>query len=317
MQKDYEQDAEEKAIFLSPIETNGEAGKKGERFSTSSLRSARLIDIERIEPDPNQPRKTFKRETLESLAESIREIGDIIDPLTVEYDETKDLFTIISGERRFRAAKMVGLEKLPCIIRDPDEKRNFLIQLLANIQREDISALEESAGIKSLIERFGYSQVRAAELLNKSKSYISQILGLERLSPPAKQIAQESLFPKEILIHASREKEPEKQTEILRKASQEEKTVRQIRAEGKAVSLNDSEILQDSSMPETESRHDAIENTKFTKWKWEPDGRGFVITIQFDVEQQECKKSEVISEALALAQRHIDTNYGEEQKSRG
>ena len=117
MQKDYKQDAEQKAVFLSPIETSGEEGKKGERFSTSSLRSARLIDIERIEPDPNQPRKTFHDETLESLAESIREIGDIIDPLTVEYDETKDLFRIISGERRYRAARTHAIAENPIRLR--------------------------------------------------------------------------------------------------------------------------------------------------------------------------------------------------------
>jgi len=305
MQKDYKQDAERKAVFLTPIETNGERDKKGERFSTSPLRSARMIDIERIEPDPDQLRKTFNDETLESLAESIREIGDIIDPLTVEYDESKDRFKIISGERRYRAAKMVGLERLPCIIKESDEKRSFLIQLTANLQRQDISPLEESEGIQTLIEKFGYSQVRAAELLNKSKSYISQILGLVRLAPPAKQIAQKSLLPKEVLIHASRQKEPEKQTEILKKASQEDKTIRQIRAEGKAVNLNESETTQDTPIPGAGSNPTYVQNARFRKWKWAPDGRGFVITIQFDDEQEESKESEVISDALALAQRHI------------
>jgi len=219
------------------------------------------------------------------------EIGDIIEPLMVEYDESKDRFKIISGERRYRAAKMVGLERLPCIIKESDGKRNFLIQLTANLQRQDISPLEESAGIQTLIEKFGYSQVRAAELLNKSKSYISQMLGLARLAPPAKQIAQKSLLAKEVLIHASRQKEPEKQTEILKKASQRNKTIRQIRAEGKAVNLNESERTQDSLIPGAGSNPTSIQNAKFRKWKWASDGRGFVITIQFDVEQQECKKS--------------------------
>ena len=81
----------------------------------------------------------------------------------------------------------MGLERLPCLVEDVDDRRRLLLQLFANLQREDITPLEESAGIKSLTEGFGYSQTRVAELLNKSPSYISQILGLERLGEQARQ----------------------------------------------------------------------------------------------------------------------------------
>ena len=104
MTKTYKLDAEERSIYLSPTEADGKTGRKGERDNTRLMGGARLIDIGRIKPDPNQPRKTFKQEALESLAESIKELGGIIDPLTVEYNEQEDLFRIISGERRYRAA---------------------------------------------------------------------------------------------------------------------------------------------------------------------------------------------------------------------
>jgi len=226
MHKNYFQNAEERSVFLSPVSTDGEMDKKGERANTSPLREAKFIDIERIKRDPDQPRKTFVKETLESLAESIMELGGIIDPLTAEYDEKQDTFRIISGERRYRAAKMVGLERLPCIVKEVDEKQRLLVQLIANLQRENITPLEESAGIKALIEKYGYSQAQVSKFLNKSKSYISQILGLERLSNTAREIVQTSELSKEVQIQASKEKEPEKQAEILRKASEEGKTVK-------------------------------------------------------------------------------------------
>ena len=90
-----------------------------------------------------------------------------------------------------------------------DDKKRLLIQLVANLQREDISALEECSGIRSLIEQFAYSQIQVAKLLNKSKSYISQILGLERLDPSVKERVQTSELSREIQIHASREKDPQ------------------------------------------------------------------------------------------------------------
>ena len=223
MPKSFLQNTEDRSIFLIPTDPDDEIVRKGERADTSTYRSARMININRIQPDPDQPRKTFIQESLESLANSIKELGGIIDPLTVEYIEPKDCFRILSGERRYRAAKIVGLDNLPCIVKEVDGKKRFLLQFVANLQREDISPIEEAAGIKYLVERYGYTQARVAKLLNKSKSYVSQIFGLERLSETAKEKVQTSELPKEVQIRASREKDPEKQMEILNKASEEGK----------------------------------------------------------------------------------------------
>ena len=148
----------------------------GDRAGTRPLRTARLIEIERIQPDPNQPRKTFVKETLESLAQSIREIGGIIDPITVQFSGNEDCFLIISGERRYRAAKLAGLDTLPCIVKQPDDKTRFLMQFIANIQREDIPPLEEAAAIRRLVQTYGFTQHEIAKLINKSKSYVSQCI---------------------------------------------------------------------------------------------------------------------------------------------
>ena len=289
MPKTYKQDAEERAVFLSPVSVDDDWDERGERSSMSSLRGAKLIDIKRIKPDPNQPRKVFAKEKLESLAESITELGEIIDPITVEYREKEDFFRIISGERRYRAAITVGLERLPCIIKKVDEKRRLLLQLIANLQREDISPLEESAGIKNLMERFSYSQIKVAKLLNKSKSYISQIMGLERLSETAREIVQTSEVSKEVQIQASREKEPSKQQEILKKASDEGKTVRQIRKEE-----NCNGSARKKQIP-------TQINQKFQEWTWRPKNGRFTLTIYFNHEQKEEQKIRLLRDSLEEA----------------
>ena len=305
MSKNYKQNAEERSVFLSPVIVDGDGDNMGERGNTSPLRGARLINIERIKPDPNQPRKTFTKEKLESLAGSIRELGEIIDPLTVEYVEKEDFFRIISGERRYRAARIVGLERLPCIIKEVDEKRRLLFQLIANLQRENITPLEESVGIRSLIERFGYSQVSVAKLMNKSESYISQILGLERLSQPAREILQTSEVSKEVQIRASREKEPSKQQEILKKVSEEGKTVRAIRAEGQMAAPQEGEKTPVVSGAEAKPCQKTLKSNKFRKWTWVPKDGGFEITIQFSKEQIESKMNEAVKAALGEAYKYV------------
>jgi len=296
MSRTYKLDLEQRSAFLTPVEALGEEGKAVQRDDSSPLRNARLIGIERIQPDPSQPRKTFEKGKLESLAESMKEIGGIIDPLTVAYDEKENSFRIISGERRYRAAKVAGLEKLPCIIRPDDPKKTLFLQLIANLQREDLHPPEESAAIRSLLERFGYSQALVAKILNKSASYISQILGLEKLSQSSREILQTSEVPKEVQIQASKEKDPGKQLEILRKASQEGKTVRQIRQEAKTVGVKEAE--RPFSKIGAEEVPDEIRIQTFRKWTWKPEDGRFVITIQYGKEQSEGAKTQSVRSAL-------------------
>ena len=288
MGKSYLQSAEASSAFLNPVPLEGDEYKKGERKDTSPIREARFINIERVKPDPDQPRKKFDQDSLERLAESIRELGEIIDPLTVEYDEQGDIFRIISGERRFRAAKMVGLETLPCLLKEVDDKKRILLQLIANLQRENITPLEETAGIRTLIEKFGYSQTQAAKILNKSKSYVSQTLGLERLTPPAKEIVQTSELSKEALIQASREKDPEKQVKILKKASDEGQTIRQIRED-----LIEGDSSNENALKKPDSTHKS-----FKKWTYKPKHGRFTLNIRFSQEHKGENKIKLVRNSI-------------------
>ena len=113
------------------------------------------LKITEVEPNRDQPRKTFKQESLEELAESIKTYG-VIQPIVVAKQE--GYYSIVAGERRWRAAKLAGLEEIPAIIREDDEKKNNEIALIENIQREDLNPFEKALGIKNLMETYGLTQ---------------------------------------------------------------------------------------------------------------------------------------------------------------
>jgi len=115
--------------------------KKGIREGTKGISGARIIDLERIKSDPDQPRKTWDKKKLNELAVSIEKHG-VLQPITVEYIEEEDYFKVINGERRYRASKIAGLEEIPCIIRNIDQKIKLIHQLIENIQRQDLPPIE-------------------------------------------------------------------------------------------------------------------------------------------------------------------------------
>lgn len=129
------------------------------------------IDIELIKPSDSQPRKIFDEDELRELAESIKNYG-VIQPLVVKKEN--DYFVLIAGERRLRACKMIGLKKVPCIIRDDENTSE--ISLIENIQRKDLNPYEEALAYKRLIEEFGYTQEQLAKRLGISRSKIANSL---------------------------------------------------------------------------------------------------------------------------------------------
>lgn len=237
------------------------------------------------------------------MAESISELDGIIDPITVEYVEKDDRYRIISGERRYRAAKRVGLKELPCIVKEVDDHNRFLMQFIANLQREDIQPLEEAAGIRQLLESYGYNQLKVAKLLNKSKSYISQVLGLERLGKSAREIIRSASIPKEAQIQASRETDPNKQKDILIDASKAGKTIREIRKKRGASSQNDR--LKNCGKEKAEK---AIKTQKDfpIEWTWEPPDKSFKITINFVKSHQANDKDLLLRKALKLSLKKLE-----------
>ena len=133
------------------------------------------VPMDKIAANPSQPRKYFKDEALEELSNSIKEYG-VLQPIILR-DDGKS-YTIIAGERRYKAAKLAGLEKIPAIIRTMDSCEVALIALVENIQREDLNFLEEARAYKRLMDDFGLTQIEIAEKMNKKQSTISNKIRL-------------------------------------------------------------------------------------------------------------------------------------------
>lgn len=142
------------------------------------------IDINRIKTNSNQPRKFFDEDSLKELSDSIKSQG-IIQPLTVE-EIAPGEFSIVAGERRYRAAKMAGLVSVPCIVMTLSEVQRIQVSLIENIQRENLNAIEEAQAFQYLIDKTGYTQETVAEKVGKSRSAVANSLRLLSLSDQVK-----------------------------------------------------------------------------------------------------------------------------------
>lgn len=138
------------------------------------------LAVSDIEPRRDQPRKTFDPESLSSLADSIAANG-LIQPIIVRPSESSALYSIVAGERRWRAARMAGLSEVPVVIIDADDKKAAEYALVENIQREDLNPIEEAEGLKSLIEDYNLTQEQAAKRVGKSRAAIANALRLLEL----------------------------------------------------------------------------------------------------------------------------------------
>lgn len=149
-----------------------------EASSVQSPTSDRRVPIEAVRPNPEQPRRRFREEDLQSLANSIREKG-VLQPLIVRTDpEDPSLYQIVAGERRWRASQMAQQHDIPVLIRDLSDTESLEIAIIENIQRADLNPVEEAQGYRQLMDRFGHTQERLAQALGKSRSHIANMLRL-------------------------------------------------------------------------------------------------------------------------------------------
>ena len=148
------------------------------------------ISVSAIFPNPTQPRTEFDEEALEELADSIRTLG-VIQPITVK--RTDDgRYLIISGERRWRAARLAGLQEVPVIVMEADDRKAAELAMIENLQREDLNPMEEAAGFQSLIETYHMTQEEAAQRVGKSRSAVTNALRLLGLSPSGRKLVEEN-----------------------------------------------------------------------------------------------------------------------------
>ena len=150
-----------------------------------------LVNINKVEPNHEQPRKKFDEDALLELSESIKQYG-ILQPLLVS--DKKSYFEIIAGERRWRAAKMAGLKEVPVVIKEFSDQEIVEISLIENIQREDLNPVEEAQAYKRLIEEFHLKQDEIAERVSKSRTAVTNSLRLLKLSPRVQEMVVDEMI---------------------------------------------------------------------------------------------------------------------------
>lgn len=189
------------------------------------------IRLSRIEPNRDQPRKDFDEEQLNELAESIRQYG-ILQPLLVQ--KKGDMYEIIAGERRWRAAKLAGLKEVPVVVREYSEQQAVEIALIENVQREDLNPIEEALAYQRLMQEFHLKQEEIAERVSKNRSTITNSMRLLNLNPEVQQM----LVNNEITSGHARAllsiDNQEAQVELAKQIVKEQMSVRQVE---KAVKL--------------------------------------------------------------------------------
>lgn len=211
------------------------------------------IPIDELRPNPYQPRKTFDEGALRELADSIEEHG-VFQPIIVK--RSIKGYEIIAGERRFRASKMAGKNTIPAIVRDFSDEEMMEIALLENLQREDLNAIEEAMAYRTLQERLGLTQEELAKKVGKSRSHVTNMLGLLRLPEEVKELVTEN---KLTMGHARMLSKLEDNNQIRQMADK-------IVMEG--LSVREVETLGDN--PEIEKKNKIVrkEKREFSEYKY-------------------------------------------------
>ncbi len=178
------------------------------------------IAINKISPDPNQPRKIFDEEELSELAQSIKKHG-LIQPVVVRKD-SKNSFIIIAGERRYRALQEIGAQELKCFLKETD--RPDELALIENVQRQDLKPLEEAEAFKNLQEKYNYSQEELANVVGKARTTVTQILSLNKLPDEIKKECVRAHISKRALVAVARQRSKKEQMQLFKKVKSGEFT---------------------------------------------------------------------------------------------
>ena len=165
------------ALFSTPIIAEEE---------NNNSEIVKIVKINEIEPNKKQARKIFNLESIEELANSIKEYG-LIQPIVVAKKE--NYYEIIAGERRWRASKKAGLTEIPVIVKDDNERRNKEISLIENIQREDLNPIEKARGIKVIMDEYDLTQQKVADIIGKSRSSIANTVRILNLDERVIELA--------------------------------------------------------------------------------------------------------------------------------
>ena len=191
-----------------------------EELSTrSGAPVGRMIALDRLEPNPNQPR--IEIGDLTDLIASIREQG-VLEPLLVRPSEVGGRFMIISGERRYRAAREAGLRELPCIEMDVDDRAVAEIALIENLQRKDLTSFEEADGLLVLVERFGYTHEEVSRKIGKSRSSVTESLTIAGLPQDIRELCRRAdIASKSLLLQVVRQSDKDAMEGFVKRVSEQ------------------------------------------------------------------------------------------------
>lgn len=205
------------------------------------------VDIDLINPDPNQPRKRFDQDALEELSQSITAEG-VLQPVIIRTDDDKNIF-LVAGERRFRAAKMAGLKEIPAVY---STGNSLEIAMIENLQREDLNPIEEAKGLELLMQEHHYTQQQLALVVGKKRATITNILSLNKLPDNIKkECVDANTFSKRLLMEVARQNTPDEMRSLFQKIKENNITSTTVRTfakkSGKRKTQTPASMIQKSS----------------------------------------------------------------------
>ena len=218
-------------------------------YETTPKEENNEINLDEIRPNPHQPRKVFDEEALNELANSIKKNG-VFQPIIVK--KSIKGYDLVAGERRFRASKLAGLTTIPAIIRDFSEEQMIEIALLENLQRENLNAIEEALAYKSMLEKLHITQEELSNKVSKSRSHITNILGLLRLPTEIQDMITSNQLTMGHARVLSKLEDEEKMLEYAKQIVENKIPVREIE-----------EITTEEERKIKIKKHDKEENTEY------------------------------------------------------
>lgn len=280
----------------SLIPDNGKAADREKKVKVVEKVVEKIIEkpaevklkINQIEPNRQQPRRKFDEETLQELADSIRQFG-ILQPLIVQ--EREDFYEIIAGERRWRAAKLAGLKELPVIIRKMTDQEIVEISLIENIQRENLNPIEEAAAYRRLLTEFQLKQEEVAERVGKSRTAVTNSMRLLKLDERVQQMVVEEMLSTGHARALLAIEDPELQFQTANKIYNEKLSVREVEKLVKNIgkekpAKKERDFQQDAVFQDLEERMKASLGTKVSINR-KDDKRGKIEIEYYSIEELE------------------------------
>lgn len=205
---------------------------KAEEKMTPAEGGVIYVDINNIMPNASQPRKSFDEEKLQELADSIQQHG-LIQPIVLR--KAGKGYEIVAGERRWRAARLIGLKEIPSIVKELTDEENMLLSIIENMQREDLNPIEEAEGLKQMIDTYGLTQEQVSVSVGKSRPYITNSLRLLKLAERVQELTADGRISMGHARALAAVEDEERQIELAERAALEGLSVRQIETLAKEI----------------------------------------------------------------------------------